>query len=137
MAKGREKQIREKLAKAQRKLADLEEMLALVQIEGEERVRVARERADKRIAKARKRVDRQAHVVAEREAKLSALVAPRTTQGDVPSPEAAVAVLEHVIVKDVGEDGLMATAPGGGEVPLIVPTDVDGLESEPRIETLE
>jgi ElaB/YqjD/DUF883 family membrane-anchored ribosome-binding protein len=126
MGKGREKQVRQKLAKAQKRLLDLEEVLAVVQTEGEERVRIARERADKRVAKARKRVDRQAHVVAEREAQLYALVGPRTVEGDVTSPTAAADVLEKAIVEEASDNGATAhVSPEGPEVPLIVPADSD------------
>src|SRR5947209_6820098 len=99
MAKVRDKQAREKLAKAQHKLEELEEFLVVVQTKGDERVRLARERADKRVAKARKRVDRQAHVVAAREARLYEVIGPRTANGDVPSLQIAADVLEEVIAE--------------------------------------
>jgi chromosome segregation ATPase len=126
MAKARVKAARDKLAKAQQKLADLEEALAVVQTEGEERVRLARERADKRIAKARKRVDKQAHAVAEREARLHALTGPRTAQGEVTSPQAAADVLETVVAESSADNGATARVPGdGGEMPLITPPDIE------------
>lgn len=130
MGKGREKQVREKLAKAQKRLLDLEEILAVVQTKGEERVRIARERADKRVARARKRVDRQAHVVAEREAQLYALAGPRTVEGEVTSPTAAADVLEKVIEEAYDNGATAHVSPEGPEVPLIVPADSDLRQNE-------
>jgi TolA-binding protein len=91
----REKQAREKLVRAQKKLDLLQGILAEVEFDGEEKVRLAQARAEKRADRVRKRVEKAAHDVAQREAKLRSVGGVRPAAVTASSPEATVAVLEQ------------------------------------------
>jgi hypothetical protein len=121
----REKQARDKLAKAQKKLTELHGALARARVEGEEKVRIAQDRADRRTERVQKRVERAAHVVAQRESKLLVLAGPRSSTGTVNSPEATVAVLEQA-TSDQSNAHAMAEGPGDTTEMPLVQSDGDG-----------
>jgi hypothetical protein len=135
MAKGRERQIRARIDKAKLKLGQLQEALAAAQSKGEEKLRVARERVERQVSRSRKRVEQQARRVAQREAKLTELKAPKAPNGEVASPSAAAEVLSQSAAEKQAPTVEMSPVPGsdgGYEVPLVQETKVieDGPSDE-------
>jgi DNA repair exonuclease SbcCD ATPase subunit len=127
MAKGREKQIRERLDKAKSRLGQLQGALVATESRGEEKLRLARERLERRLSRSRKRVEQQVRRVAQREAKLTELKAPKASNGEVVSPSAAAEVLSQAATEKQASTREVSPVPGSDasfEVPLVQETKV-------------